>query len=279
MEAQPERVGEGSRRGRSRSGSEDSRSTSNTNNNDNNNNGRRRSPSPSVTIPSTPSRSVMRNGISEFSSRVAPFSNQLTELGQIMNEVTEGALTSGTLDRLYESLREADGRSTSNPNNNNDNNNRPRRSPSPCAAMRSTLPSRSVTRNRTNELLSRVAAFSNQVTQLSQMIGEVTEEALSFRTRLDTLNEAPPQAENAAPNIEQLPSITILEEHISDINSNTSSCPVCMDPFHLGEEARQLPCRHIFHDPCIFPWLQGRLTCPLCRSQIPTSTKSSSPSN
>ena len=33
-------------------------------------------------------------------------------------------------------------------------------------------------------------------------------------------------------------------------------CAVCQDKFTLGEEVRQLPCRHYFHFDCIEPWLK-----------------------
>jgi len=32
-------------------------------------------------------------------------------------------------------------------------------------------------------------------------------------------------------------------------------CSVCMDSFQLNDSAKQLPCEHFFHIPCIDPWL------------------------
>jgi len=36
----------------------------------------------------------------------------------------------------------------------------------------------------------------------------------------------------------------------------------------LGEKIRKLPCKHIFHDKCILPWLDMNSTCPNCRFNL-----------
>jgi hypothetical protein len=41
-------------------------------------------------------------------------------------------------------------------------------------------------------------------------------------------------------------------------------CPVCTDDFVDGEKVRILPCRHIYHQCCIDPWLLEKSgTCPI----------------
>ncbi|KAL2915965.1 hypothetical protein HK105_204389, partial [Polyrhizophydium stewartii] len=46
-------------------------------------------------------------------------------------------------------------------------------------------------------------------------------------------------------------------------------CAICLDDFVVGSRVRDLPCRHIFHDVCIDPWLlkHNRL-CPICKRDV-----------
>jgi len=48
-------------------------------------------------------------------------------------------------------------------------------------------------------------------------------------------------------------------------------CAVCLKCFELNIELTQLPCNHMFHSPCIIPWLKRQATCPLCREKVPDS--------
>jgi len=45
-------------------------------------------------------------------------------------------------------------------------------------------------------------------------------------------------------------------------------CPICLDEVRLGDLvvcSRSSSCRHIFHDQCLRPWLEGNDVCPCCR--------------
>ncbi|XP_062180834.1 E3 ubiquitin-protein ligase SIRP1-like isoform X2 [Phragmites australis] len=48
------------------------------------------------------------------------------------------------------------------------------------------------------------------------------------------------------------------------------SCSVCLDDLELGSQAKQMPCEHKFHSPCILPWLELHSSCPVCRFELPT---------
>lgn len=66
--------------------------------------------------------------------------------------------------------------------------------------------------------------------------------------------------------IESMPLIKILSSHVS----MESHCAVCKEPFEIHTEAREMPCKHIYHSDCILPWLSLRNSCPVCRHELPT---------
>ncbi|KAL9224336.1 hypothetical protein vseg_000380 [Gypsophila vaccaria] len=74
----------------------------------------------------------------------------------------------------------------------------------------------------------------------------------------------PPAAKTA---VEGLPSVDVTEEMM---RSDSSQCAVCMDEFELGAQAKQMPCKHVFHKDCIVPWLELHNSCPVCRYELPT---------
>eukprot|EP00045_Choanoeca_perplexa_P006237 m.52942 g.52942 ORF g.52942 m.52942 type:complete len:212 (+) comp13533_c0_seq1:127-762(+) len=65
---------------------------------------------------------------------------------------------------------------------------------------------------------------------------------------------------------ESLPDVTVQ----SDDAHAGKECPVCQEIFADGDECKQLPCNHLFHNDCIQPWLQMKSTCPLCRQECRT---------
>ncbi|XP_021729727.1 E3 ubiquitin-protein ligase RING1-like [Chenopodium quinoa] len=74
----------------------------------------------------------------------------------------------------------------------------------------------------------------------------------------------PPASKTA---VEGLPIVKVTEELLL---SDSSQCAVCMDEFQLGAEAKQMPCKHVFHSDCILPWLELHNSCPVCRHELPT---------
>ncbi|XVF01756.1 hypothetical protein REPUB_Repub04eG0116600 [Reevesia pubescens] len=74
----------------------------------------------------------------------------------------------------------------------------------------------------------------------------------------------PPASKSA---IDSLPSVKITKNHL---NSEFNQCAVCMDEFEEGGQAKQMPCKHLYHKDCILPWLELHNSCPVCRHELPT---------
>ncbi|KAL3618112.1 hypothetical protein CASFOL_038433 [Castilleja foliolosa] len=74
----------------------------------------------------------------------------------------------------------------------------------------------------------------------------------------------PPASKSA---VEKLPDIKITDEILG---SDSYQCAVCTDSFELKGEAKQMPCKHIYHKDCLLPWLELHNSCPICRYELPT---------
>jgi len=58
------------------------------------------------------------------------------------------------------------------------------------------------------------------------------------------------------------------------------ACPICLSDLVVGEEARLLTCKHLFHRACVDEWLQVNASCPTCRKLIfPPNNSNSSNTN
>lgn len=75
-------------------------------------------------------------------------------------------------------------------------------------------------------------------------------------------NTGPPPADKVK--ITNLPLTTVTENMIDGIDE----CAVCKDDYTLGEQVKQLPCKHVFHPVCVDPWLELHDSCPICRCNL-----------
>lgn len=86
---------------------------------------------------------------------------------------------------------------------------------------------------------------------------------LDFNSSLDN----PPASKSA---VESIPVVQIVASHVG----SESHCAVCKEEFEIDTEARELPCKHIYHSDCILPWLVLHNSCPVCRFKLPTDDMS-----
>uniref|UniRef100_A0A914EGN6 RING-type E3 ubiquitin transferase n=1 Tax=Acrobeloides nanus TaxID=290746 RepID=A0A914EGN6_9BILA len=67
--------------------------------------------------------------------------------------------------------------------------------------------------------------------------------------------------------LQNLPMAEVTEKQVE----NGSQCTTCMEEFKPNESVAVLDCQHIFHRPCIDPWLERHNTCPICRQEVDPS--------
>ncbi|NXI00928.1 PJA2 ligase, partial [Pachycephala philippinensis] len=111
---------------------------------------------------------------------------------------------------------------------------------------------------------------------LPQAIPHMEPQLLTFMAlegRLEAVETALAQLESLTFDVEQthppatketidcLPQIIIT----GDYNGQEQCCTICCSEYVEGEIITQLPCRHLFHKPCVTLWLQRSGTCPICR--------------
>jgi E3 ubiquitin-protein ligase RNF115/126 len=75
----------------------------------------------------------------------------------------------------------------------------------------------------------------------------------------------PPAAKSA---LSSLPDVVVTDAMVAAAEG--AECAVCKEDFSPGELAKQMPCKHIYHDDCVVPWLELHNSCPICRFELPT---------
>eukprot|EP00516_Mucochytrium_quahogii_P005219 CAMPEP_0203763034 /NCGR_PEP_ID=MMETSP0098-20131031/15754_1 /ASSEMBLY_ACC=CAM_ASM_000208 /TAXON_ID=96639 /ORGANISM=" , Strain NY0313808BC1" /LENGTH=590 /DNA_ID=CAMNT_0050657637 /DNA_START=262 /DNA_END=2031 /DNA_ORIENTATION=- len=64
--------------------------------------------------------------------------------------------------------------------------------------------------------------------------------------------------------------IELQEKQTTHSETAPDMCSICLIDFEKKEVLKQLPCKHLFHEECIEPWLYRRGTCPLCKRHVIT---------
>ncbi|CAG8495044.1 415_t:CDS:2 [Ambispora gerdemannii] len=144
------------------------------------------------------------------------------------------------------------------------------------------------TDNNTNTNNTRNNGPGNLHFVLYQTPGQNGEPAMFFFTPfyVDPQEQKPRASEKAMNNLP-----------IIEITQNDEQCPVCLDNFIKGQKqeeqqtengdekkensdkekvVREMPCKHLFCESCLFEWLRQNNTCPLCRFEIESQDQDTS---
>ncbi|RWW30695.1 hypothetical protein BHE74_00013698 [Ensete ventricosum] len=79
--------------------------------------------------------------------------------------------------------------------------------------------------------------------------------------------QRPPPASKEV--VANLPVVTVTEEIMARLGTETE-CAVCRENLAIGDKMQELPCKHLFHPPCLKPWLDEHNSCPICRHELRT---------
>ncbi|CAK7331474.1 unnamed protein product [Dovyalis caffra] len=82
---------------------------------------------------------------------------------------------------------------------------------------------------------------------------------------INSLGRSVPNPPASKAVVESMPRVEINQTHVV----SDTYCAVCKEAFEIGNEAREMPCKHIYHSDCILPWLAMRNSCPVCRHELP----------
>ncbi|KAE9621463.1 hypothetical protein Lal_00042069 [Lupinus albus] len=68
---------------------------------------------------------------------------------------------------------------------------------------------------------------------------------------------------------ETVPVIAVTSSLLLNLDPNgVVLCAVCKDDIAVNDNAKILPCNHLYHSDCITPWLLSHDSCPLCRFRV-----------
>ncbi|XP_075496402.1 E3 ubiquitin-protein ligase AIP2-like [Primulina tabacum] len=77
---------------------------------------------------------------------------------------------------------------------------------------------------------------------------------------------APPASKEV---VAKLPVTTVTEEILSKVGKD-AACSICQENMVVEDQMQELPCKHMFHPPCLKPWLDVHNSCPICRHELKT---------
>ncbi|KAL3633446.1 D-lactate dehydrogenase [Castilleja foliolosa] len=69
--------------------------------------------------------------------------------------------------------------------------------------------------------------------------------------------------------VAKLPVNIVTEQVLSKLGKD-AVCSICQENLIVDDKMQELPCKHMFHPPCLKPWLDEHNSCPICRHELKT---------
>ncbi|XP_075485836.1 E3 ubiquitin-protein ligase AIP2-like [Primulina tabacum] len=69
--------------------------------------------------------------------------------------------------------------------------------------------------------------------------------------------------------VAKLPVTKVTEENLNKLGKD-AACSICQENLVVEDQMQELPCKHMFHPPCLKPWLDEHNSCPICRHELKT---------
>mmetsp|Transcript_25829 Transcript_25829/g.49043 ORF Transcript_25829/g.49043 Transcript_25829/m.49043 type:complete len:241 (-) Transcript_25829:157-879(-) len=110
---------------------------------------------------------------------------------------------------------------------------------------------------------------------------ESLEQRMVARAQTLSMNESVVSAQSNHPTPQRvrsaLPTLVVDRKfRWSQCASESRDCSICCYEITKGDTVRKLPCKHIFHQDCLMPWLEQQDFCPVCRVAVATQVTSTS---
>ncbi|CAH9099654.1 unnamed protein product [Cuscuta europaea] len=77
---------------------------------------------------------------------------------------------------------------------------------------------------------------------------------------------APPASKEV---VAKLPVTIVTDEFLAKLDAD-AECAICKENLVPNDKMQELPCKHMFHPPCLKPWLDEHNSCPICRHELRT---------
>ncbi|KAL3844087.1 hypothetical protein ACJIZ3_001490 [Penstemon smallii] len=69
--------------------------------------------------------------------------------------------------------------------------------------------------------------------------------------------------------VAKLPVTDVTEDFILKLGKD-AVCSICQENLVIDDKMQELPCKHMFHPPCLKSWLDQHNSCPICRHELKT---------